>query len=211
MIDRVFLTKLVSGLKMKFKLRNRSSRSSRASSPVGSGRMEDPAAWLVKELTTTFKVFDKDGDGKISKSELGDVLRSLGENLDESEIDELMARLGGADGCISLEQFISFHTESPSSSSRVLSRASTAGSGCVDEVHDPEMEALRSAFAVFDIDKNGYISAEELQRVMLTLGDKHTSLDECRHMIKCVDKDGNQMVDFIEFRCLMSDSSVLSF
>ncbi|KAG0590172.1 hypothetical protein M758_1G076300 [Ceratodon purpureus] len=198
---------------MKFKLRNRGSRSSQASSasssPGGSGRVEDPSAWLTKELTTTFKVFDKDGDGKISKSELGDVLRSLGDNLNDSELDDVVTRLGGTAGCINLEQFISFHTDSPSSSGRVLSRASSAGSG--NEIHDPEMEALKSAFAVFDIDKNGFISAEELQRVMLTLGDKHTSLEECRHMIKCVDKDGNQMVDFGEFQCLMSGSSVLSF
>ena len=199
---------------MKFRLRNRGSRSSEqvsppAGSPVGSSRVEGAAGWLVKELTTTFKVFDKDGNGRISKSELGDVLRSLGDNLNDSELDDLVARLGGSDGCINLEQFISFHTDSPSSSGR--HSRSSAGSNHVDEVHDPEMEALKSGFAMFDINNDGFISAEELQRVMLTLGEKHTSLNECRHMIKCVDKDGNHMVDFSEFQCLMSDSSVLSF
>lgn len=158
---------------------------------------------LVKELTATFRVFDKDGNGKISKEELGEVLRSLGDNLTDCELDEVMANLGGDDGCIDLPQFITFHTnKTPVSSS------SSGASDAEDE--DPEMAALRSAFAVFDVDKNGFISAEELQRVMRTLGDKHTSLEECRHMISCVDRDGNQMVDFSEFRSLMSGTSVLA-
>jgi len=154
---------------------------------------------LVKELTATFKVFDKDGNGKICKRELGEVLRSLGDNLTDSELDEVMASLGGDDGCIDLPQFITFHTSKP--------RSSISGSSDDD---DPEIVALRSAFAVFDVDNNGFISAEELQTVMRTLGDKHTSLDECRHMISCVDLDGNNMVDFSEFRSLMSGTSVLS-
>lgn len=172
----------------------------------------EPSAVLVKELTATFKVFDKDGNGKICKSELGDVLRSLGDDLTDCELDEVMAKLGGDDGCINLQQFISFHTDKPAGAA--VSRSSSTGSRRThqaDEIDDPEVAALKSAFAVFDIDKNGFISAEELQRVMFTLGDKHTSLDECRHMINCVDKDGNQMVDFSEFRSLMSGTSVLSF
>lgn len=188
---------------MKLKLR---SRNSRTTSPRGSGRMEEAPsvtdAVLVKELTATFRVFDKDGNGKISKEELGEVLRSLGDNVTDCELDAVMAKLGGDDGCIDLPQFIAFHTnKTPVSRSSGTSDA---------EDEDPEVAALRSAFAVFDIDKNGFISAEELQRVMHTLGDKHTSLAECRHMISCVDRDGDKMVDFSEFRSLMSGTSVLS-
>lgn len=160
-----------------------------------------PSPVLVKELTSTFKVFDKDGNGKISKCELGEVLRSLGDSMTDSELDEVMANLGGDDGCINLQQFISFHTDKP---------AAGLSSEDDDNDDDPEVVALKSAFAMFDIDKNGFISAEELQRVMRTLGDMHTSLAECRHMISCVDRDGNQMVDFSEFRSLMSGTSVLS-
>lgn len=157
---------------------------------------------LLKELTATFKVFDKDGNGKICRQELGAVLRSLGDDVTNEELDGVMANLGGDDGCIDLAQFIAIHTNS--------SRSSRTSVDEGDE-NDPDMVALKSAFAVFDVDKNGFISAEELQRVMRTLGDKHTSLEECRHMISCVDRDGNQMVDFSEFRILMSGTSVLCF
>jgi calcium-binding protein CML len=43
---------------------------------------------------------------------------------------------------------------------------------------------------------------------MRSLGDKQTSLAKCRHMINCVDKDGDSMVDFNEFQCLMSGTFV---
>lgn len=157
----------------------------------------DPIALLVKELTTTFKVFDQDGDGKISKSELASVLSSLGDDMSDDELDQVIVKVDGdGDGFIDLQEFIGFHTGTTTTASPI---ASTSG----DETY-----ALRAAFDVFDVDKNGFISAEELQRVMRSLGDKKTSLAECRHMINCVDKDGDQMVDFNEFQCLMSSAFV---
>lgn len=38
---------------------------------------------------------------------------------------------------------------------------------------------------------------------MWSLGDKKASLAECRHMINCVGKDGDHMVNFNEFQCRM--------
>ena len=155
---------------------------------------------LVKELTATFNVFDQDGDGRISRSDLGDVLRSLGDQMSDDELDEVLVKVDGdGDGFIDLGEFISFHT---AVHARASSVSQTSGSGS-DETH-----ALQAAFEVFDADRNGFISAEELQTVMRSLGDKHTSLAECRHMIECVDKDGDNMVDFNEFQCLMSGTFV---
>ena len=37
-----------------------------------------------------FKVFDKDGSGTISAAELKAVMKSLGENLTDAEIDEMV-------------------------------------------------------------------------------------------------------------------------
>ena len=45
--------------------------------------------WLA-EVQEVFSLFDKDGDGAIVIKELGPVLRSLGYNPAETEIDKLM-------------------------------------------------------------------------------------------------------------------------
>ena len=69
---------------MKLGLKRLGSRktSSRRDIPVA----VDGASSVVKELTAAFGVFDKDGDGKISKCELGSVLRSLGDAMSDDEV-----------------------------------------------------------------------------------------------------------------------------
>jgi len=201
---------------MKLRLRSRSSSS--RSSRRNSGTWSDIPAPLVKELTATFKVFDRDGDGRISKTELVAVLSSLddGRNvLKDAEVDEMMMRADAdGDGFIDLDEFIRFNTTKSTSAansaelSRTLSGSSSGGISeeelSADSVDDEEKRALQSAFDVFDVDRNGFISADELHRVMVSLGDKHTTLEDCRCMIRSVDRDGDQMVDFREFQFLMS-------
>ena len=48
------------------------------------------SAAAVAEVQEVFSLFDKDGDGAIVIKELGPVLRSLGYNPAEAEIDKLM-------------------------------------------------------------------------------------------------------------------------
>lgn len=43
-----------------------------------------------EELIEAFKVFDKDGDGKISEEEMRRIMTSLGEELTEEEIEEII-------------------------------------------------------------------------------------------------------------------------
>lgn len=58
---------------------------------------------------------------------------------------------------------------------------------------DSEKE-LRDAFAVFDRDGSGTIEADEIRKVMKSLGDNLTD-EEIDEMIKHVDKDGNGTID----------------
>ncbi|KAE9615476.1 hypothetical protein Lal_00020957 [Lupinus albus] len=138
---------------------------------------------LAAELEQVFKKFDVNGDGKISASELGSIMGSLGQHPSDQELDKLIREVDGdGDGCINLQEFIELNTKGVDS--------------------DDVLENLKDAFTVFDMDGNGTITADELNAVMRSLGEE-CSLAECRRMIAGVDCNGDGMIDFEEFRVMM--------
>ncbi|KAG6398860.1 hypothetical protein SASPL_140331 [Salvia splendens] len=69
---------------------------------------------------------------------------------------------------------------------------------------EPSFEEIKETFIVFDVDEDGFVGAEDLQRVFLSLGLKEgCSLDECKYMIKRFDVNGDGLIDFQEFVSLM--------
>ncbi|KAI3945352.1 hypothetical protein MKW92_043353 [Papaver armeniacum] len=146
--------------------------------------------WSVEthfELVEAFKLIDKDGDGKITRSELESVFQRIGG--EQPSRDEVMVMFNeidsDGDGFITLEEFsaISSAFEPPASGS----------------------SELRDVFDFFDTDKNGKISAEELLGVFKAIGgDEHRfTLDECKSMISGVDSDGDGFVCFKDFSKMM--------
>ncbi|RCN50217.1 EF hand [Ancylostoma caninum] len=51
---------------------------------------------------------------------------------------------------------------------------------------------------VFDKDGNGYITAQEFKHFMTTMGERFTE-EEVDEIIKEVDKDGDEQIDYEEF------------
>ncbi|KAL6969999.1 putative calcium-binding protein cml25 [Sarracenia purpurea var. burkii] len=144
-------------------------------------------AQIEEELKHVFKKFDVNGDGKISSSELGSILGSLGYTAERDEIEMMIREVDAdGDGFIDLDEFIELNTR--------------------DIDSDELLENLKEAFSVFDIDKNGSISADELMNVLKSIGED-CSISECRKMISGVDCDGDGMIDFEEFKFMMSKGS----
>ena len=61
---------------------------------------------------------------------------------------------------------------------------------------------MSEAFAVFDVDKDGYITKSELRQVMNRLGENLTDA-QLDAMIKEADSDKDGRIDINEFRSLM--------
>ncbi|KAL2342346.1 hypothetical protein Fmac_003631 [Flemingia macrophylla] len=139
----------------------------------------------MDEMKRVFSRFDANGDGKISVTELDNVLRTLGSGVPPEDLQGVMDDLDtDHDGFINFSEFAAF------------CRSDTADGG------DTE---LRDAFNLYDQDKNGLISATELYQVLNRLGMK-CSVDECHNMIKSVDSDGDGNVNFPEFKRMMSNN-----
>ncbi|OJJ59963.1 hypothetical protein ASPSYDRAFT_44365 [Aspergillus sydowii CBS 593.65] len=140
----------------------------------------------ISQYRDVFKIFDKDGNGDISAEELGEVMRSLGQNPTETELKDMVDELDlDRTGTIDFDEFLVMMSRKVKDS-------------------DPEAE-LRGAFEVFDQDKNGTISADELRKVLTSIGDDVTDAD-VDEMLKLADVNGDGSIDYQEFVRLMSQN-----
>uniref|UniRef100_A0A7C9F9B3 EF-hand domain-containing protein n=1 Tax=Opuntia streptacantha TaxID=393608 RepID=A0A7C9F9B3_OPUST len=79
----------------------------------------------------------------------------------------------------------------------------------VFEEEEPSLEEIREAFEVFDENRDGFIDAEELSRVLSGLGfitqseDDNEAVSKCEKMIGNFDRNGDGLLDFPDFLKLM--------
>lgn len=140
----------------------------------------------VAKLWEAFKVFDADGSGSISSEELGQVMRSLGQSPNETELRDMIKEVDvDLSGSIDFEEF------------KML---------MVSQIGDRQSR-LKLSFSVFDEDGSGQITKDEMQGVMSQFGLTEQELDE---IIKEVDHDGDASIDFEEFCKLVPDESELT-
>ncbi|KAJ1689241.1 hypothetical protein LUZ63_013396 [Rhynchospora breviuscula] len=133
----------------------------------------------IAEFKEAFSLFDKDGDGCITTKELGTVMRSLGQNPTEAELQDMINEVDAdGNGTIDFPEFLN-----------LMAR----------KMKDTDSEEeLKEAFRVFDKDQNGFISAAELRHVMTNLGEKLTD-EEVDEMIREADVDGDGQINYEEF------------
>mmetsp|Transcript_14523 Transcript_14523/g.31599 ORF Transcript_14523/g.31599 Transcript_14523/m.31599 type:complete len:150 (+) Transcript_14523:114-563(+) len=137
----------------------------------------------VKEFKEAFALFDKNQDGSISSTELGVVMRSLGQNPTEAELTDMINEVDAdGNGTIDFPEFLTLMA-------RKMQSADTE-------------DELKEAFKVFDQDGSGFIDPNELRTVMTSLGEKLTD-DEVDDMIKEADKNGDGKICYEEFVNMM--------
>jgi calmodulin len=140
----------------------------------------------ISEFKEAFSLFDMDGDGTITTKELGKVLRSLGQNPSEADLQDMLNEVDtDGNGTIDFHEFLT-----------MMAR----------KIMDTDSEEeIKEAFKVFDKDGNGFISAAELSHVMTHLGETLTD-DEVAEMIREADIDGDGQINYDEFVKMMMSS-----
>lgn len=132
------------------------------------------------DLAQAFRLIDRDNDGVVSRQDLEAVLTRLG----ASDVSTMLSEVDGdAHGHITVESLMN-----------------RVGSGLEP---GSDLDELKEAFEVFDTNRDGRISAEELLRVFQAIGDERCTLEECRRMIEGVDKNGDGFVCFEDFSRMM--------
>jgi len=164
---------------------NRSSEKKMGEAPSSDGSKSASSGKVVieqsvHELEEVFKKFDANGDGKISGSDLADILRSLGSEVGEAEVKAMMEEADAdGDGYVSLQEFVDLNKNGAS------------------------VKDLKNAFKVFDQDCNGSISAAELCHTLKSVGEPCT-IEESKNIIHNVDKNGDGLISVEEFQTMMT-------
>ncbi|KAL7193241.1 hypothetical protein ACSBR2_024953 [Camellia fascicularis] len=140
-----------------------------------------------QEIKEAFELFDTDGSGTIDAKELNVAMRALGFEMTEEQINQMIADVDkDGSGAIDFDEFVHMMT------AKIGERDTK--------------EELMKAFHIIDQDKNGTISATDIQRIAKELGESFTD-KEIQEMIEEADRDRDGEVSVDDFMRMMRRTS----
>ena len=132
----------------------------------------------IEDVKEAFAIYDKHGTGKIPTSCLVTILRSLGMNPTEDQVEDLTMEVDSdGNGFIDFIEFLQM----------------------MKKMWAHVDDTLREAFEIFDTDGSGTIDAGEIRGAVLTLGEETFSEDDIDALVAGLDVDGDGQIDLEEF------------
>ncbi|KRX21508.1 Nucleolar MIF4G domain-containing protein 1, partial [Trichinella nelsoni] len=136
----------------------------------------------IQEFKEAFNMIDQNRNGFIDKADLLDMYASLGKEVGDEFIDEM---INEAPGAINFTMFLTMFGEKMTGT-------------------DPE-DVIRNAFQCFDEEGTGSISEHDLRTLLTTMGDRYTD-EQVEELFKDAPiKDG--MFNYVEFARMLKHGS----
>jgi Ca2+-binding EF-hand superfamily protein len=138
----------------------------------------------LNELKITFNLFDKDRDKYVDSEDLGNIMKSLGYELSETELEDMIHDVCKEDNKekINFEQF-----------NAVMNKR-----GQEADI----VEEYTEAFRVFDREGKGVVNKDEMRQILVTLGHDVTAT-EIDYMLRDADVYGDGVIEYRKFVRLM--------
>ena len=130
-----------------------------------------------------FNMFDTNHDGTINSQKIGELMRKLGKNPTESQLNQIIGNIAkNGSKQIGFDDFVELMEQK-------------------NKENDPEIEII-NMFQIFNKENNGLISNEELFHIIRTFGETLTD-EEIREIITEADVDGDGYINYEEFVRMM--------
>ncbi|CCD26709.1 Mlc1p NDAI_0I01400 [Naumovozyma dairenensis CBS 421] len=137
---------------------------------------------ITKNNKDIFTLFDKKGQGAISKELFGDYLRAIGYNPTNQQVNDILIN-GNASSSLTLEQ---------------ISELVQANQAELDATTNGKVEDFIKAFQVFDKENTGKVSVGDIRYMLTGLGEKLTD-EEVDELLKGIEIDGDGQIDYRKF------------
>ena len=131
-----------------------------------------------EEYTECFKLFDKDEDGKIDATEIASVVRALGLNPSQPEVEAMLKKVAPNGGQVGVDAIFTVMD----------------GHGIVNDSEEQVIEAFR----IFDNQGNGKIAASELKAIYCNMGEPFNE-EEAEQLMAALPIDDKGYVDYVEW------------
>lgn len=143
----------------------------------------------VRDLRAVFEIFDTDSDGMICAAELRKAMRTLGFKITREEAQQMINDVSiKGKGCLDFNEFLE----------TVIDRQ-----GDTRDIYDEILQGFR----MFDYDKTGQISLDNLRKACQDAGIKFTQ-KELEEMVEEADVNGDGQIDQSEFIRIMLQTNL---
>jgi len=143
----------------------------------------EEASNLDSEVADAFRLFDTDKNGKVTRAEIESLVSTLGGETDCPHVQDLL-KASDEQGSVDLPSFMKLWQKFKES---------------VSEDGDDSEEEIKNAFKDYDADGDGYITRDEMVKVITNMGFVSNKEEEVTKCLREMDLDGDGRVSYAEF------------